>query len=189
MNQILFINACARPVSRTCRLARHVLKNLDGKVTELRLYDLPLAPLDNTRLEARNAGIASGTFTGPLFSYARQFAQADTIVVAAPYWDLAFPSILKVYLEHVTITGVTFDYSPEGIPRGRCRADRLIYVTTAGGPLEGLNLGYDYVRTLCRTFYGIAHTCCFYAQNLDVMGTDTEGLLQAAEAAIDRALG
>ena len=40
----LYINACARPGSRTDRLARALLATL-GDYEELRLYDLPLLPL------------------------------------------------------------------------------------------------------------------------------------------------
>ncbi len=31
-----------------------------------------------------------------MFLYAKDFAESDIIVIAAPYWDLSFPSILKV---------------------------------------------------------------------------------------------
>ena len=41
----LYINACARPGSRTDRLARALLATL-GDYEELRLYDLPLLPLN-----------------------------------------------------------------------------------------------------------------------------------------------
>ena len=39
MKKVLFINACARPCSRSCELARHVLNRLPGQVEELRLYE------------------------------------------------------------------------------------------------------------------------------------------------------
>lgn len=59
--------------------------------------------------------MARGDYRDPLFRYAKQFAQAADIVVAAPYWDLSFPAILKVYLEQICVTGLTFQYTPEGI--------------------------------------------------------------------------
>lgn len=34
-------------------------------------------------------------------------------------------------------TGVTFGYTQAGEQRGLCRAERLIYITTAGGPAGG----------------------------------------------------
>ena len=36
------------------------------------------------------------------------------IVIAAPYWDLSFPAVLKTYLEQINVLGVTFDYSDDG---------------------------------------------------------------------------
>lgn len=115
MNKVLFINACVRPESRTCRLAREVLKRLPGEPEELRLYEEPIEPLDQETLEKRTELVARGDYRDPLFRYAKQFAQAADIVVAAPYWDLSFPAILKVYLEQICVTGLTFQYTPEGI--------------------------------------------------------------------------
>ena len=44
-------------------------------------------------------------------SYAKQFAGADTIVIAAPFWDLSFPAILKTYIENIYVTGIVSRYS------------------------------------------------------------------------------
>ena len=132
MKKILFVNACVRPCSRTYLLAQEVLKKLNGQIEEVHLGHEQLSPLDLELLEKRNQIISSKNFSDPLFRYAAQFAAADEIVIAAPYWDLAFPSILRIYLEHVTVVGVTFQYSPDGIPLGLCKAKRIIYVTTAG---------------------------------------------------------
>ena len=183
MNNVLFINACVRPDSRTERLAQEVLGRLQGQVQELKLYQEPIAPLDLETLEKRTKLSGLQDYRDPLFRYAKQFAQAEDIVIAAPYWDLSFPSVLKVYLEQICIVGLTFQYTPEGIPEGLCKARRIIYVTTAGGPIYQ-NMGYDYVKALADTFFGIPETVCFSAQNLDVIGADVEGILQKAKAEI-----
>lgn len=115
VNKVLFINACVRPESRTCPLAREVLKRLPGELEELRLYEEPMEPLDQETLEKRTELVARGDYRDPLFRYAKQFAQAADIVVAAPYWDQSFPAILKVYLEQICVTGLTFQYTQEGI--------------------------------------------------------------------------
>ena len=119
-----------------------------------------------------------------MLSYARQFAEADAIVIAAPYWDLAFPALLKIYLEAVTVSGVTFCYSEDGTPKSLCKAKKLIYVTTAGGPIFA-DFGYSYVRTMAEGFFGIEETVCFKAENLDVIGMDTEKILRETEREID----
>ena len=58
----LYINACARPGSRTDRLARALLATL-GDYEELRLYDLPLLPLNTERLARRDALLARRAMT------------------------------------------------------------------------------------------------------------------------------
>ena len=186
METVLFINACARPQSRTLKLARLLLGRLGGRVEEVALCQSPPPPLDGPALEERGRLLAAGALSAPQFGYARQFVAAQTIVIAAPYWDLLFPAVLRAYLEQVTVTGVTFRYSPEGVPIGLCRARRLFYVTTAGGPiLPGQNLGFDYVKALAGCFYGIPQVRCFAAQGLDVWGADVGGILAAAQAEIE----
>lgn len=188
MGPILFVNACVRPQSRTLRLARRVLEKLGGTVEEVDLSREPVRPLDLETLRERDALLAREDYGAPAFQYARQFAAADAIVIAAPYWDLSFPAALKVYLENVMITGVTFGYSPEGIPFGLCKARRLIYVTTAGGPIVGSDHGFGYVRSLAESFFGIPDVRRFSAEGLDIVGADVEQLLARALAQIEREL-
>ncbi len=177
---ILFINACVRPQSRTRRLAQSVLHKFDGNITEVDLNTAHIPPMDRDMLEKRNALIDAGDYSDPLFFCAKEFAAADTIVIAAPYWDLSFPALLKCYLEAVTVLGITFKYSSEGIPVSLCRAKKLIYVTTAGGPMKDMNLGFDYVKSLASMFYGIKDITCRFAENLDVDGVDAEAILRIA---------
>ena len=184
---ILFINACVRPESRTLRLARRLLARLGepANVTELDLQRENLQPLTAGTLEQREALLRRGETDDPMFRYARQFAAAERIVLAAPYWDLSFPASVKTWLEHITVNGVTFSYAADGRPVGHCRAKRLYYVTTAGGPLLPPNHGYGYVKSLAETFYGIEETVLFSAELLDVDGMDAEAVLQDAERRID----
>ena len=183
MNQILFIDACVRKQSRTLRLARCVLKDLEGEVSERRLVTEHLQPLDGESLEKRNQLLAEGIISDEMFRYAREFAGADIIVIAAPYWDMNFPALLKLYLEQITVCGITFQYSEEGVPKGLCRAKKLIYVTTAGGPVC-FNFGFDYVNALSEQFWGIKETLFFKAENLDIEGNDVEQIMAAAEATV-----
>ena len=95
----LYINCCVREESRTDRLARAVLQKLGGDFTELKLYEENLKPLDRETLNKRTALIEQGDYSDQMFDYAKQFANADKIVIAAPYWDLSFPATLKTYIE------------------------------------------------------------------------------------------
>ena len=179
MEKILFINTCVRDGSRTLRLAKRLLESLDGEVTEVRPDLNGLMPLNEKSLMRRDELLEKGELSAPELRAARDFAEADIIVIAAPYWDLTFPSLLKIYLENVTVCGVTFIYTPEGVPKGLCRAKRLYYVTTSGGPIIH-NFGFDYVRTLAREFYGIDDTRFVSAEGLDIVGADAESILNDA---------
>ena len=188
MDNILFIDACPRPDSRTRELAQHVLGKLDGKVETLRLYDENIPPLDTAGMAERERAVRKGDWDAPILRYARQFSAADIIVLAAPYWDLLFPAVVRAYFEATTITGVTFRYTPEGFPQGMCRAKKLIYVTTAGGPIGEYNLGFDYVKALAALYYGIPEVKCFRAEFLDIIGADVPAILAKAKAAADNYL-
>ena len=178
---ILFINACVRERSRTRRLAERLLSRLGGDVVELRLSEVSFPTADQAFLNERDRLITASDFANPMFDMARQFAQADQIVIAAPYWDLSFPASLKQYFEQVNVVGVTFRYTADGIPQGLCRAAKLFYVTTAGGAF-----GWGYVEALAKGFYQIPSVRCVKAEGLDIVGADVEGILGQAEAEIDR---
>ena len=186
MNEILFINACVRKESRTLSLARHLLDHLSGEVTEINLETLGLRPLTRETLARREALLAAGNLDDPIFAPAKAFAAADEIVLAAPYWDLSFPAAVKTWIEHINCVGLTFAYGPDDRPFGCCRAKRLFYVMTAGGPVFPANSGYAQIKELCDAFYGIPETVLFSAEGLDLFGVDPEALLRAAKDSMDR---
>ena len=176
---VLFINACVRECSRTLVLARNVLKDIRGEITEVNLEKEGLMPLGRELLLERERLVGEGRLDDEMFRYARQFADADEIVIAAPFWDLAFPALLKIYLEIITVSGITFKYDG-GRPSGLCKARRLTYVTTSGGPIFE-DFGYSYVRSLAKNFYGIKETKAIRATNLDMDMISAEELLARAE--------
>lgn len=172
---ILYINACVRNESRTDRLARELLDKL-GDYDELRLSEENLNPLDKESLEYRSELIEKGQFDNDMFKYARQFATADIIVISAPFWDLSFPAILKTYIENIYVTGLVSKYGEDGRPVGLCKATKLYYVTTAGGPYVG-TYSYDYIKDLATDAFGIKSTELIYAEMLDIVGNDPEKIL------------
>ena len=173
----LYINCCVREKSRTDRLARAVLKMLGGDITELNLYRENLKPLDRDTLNKRTALIEQGDYSDPIFDYAKQFASADSIVIAAPYWDLSFPATLKIYIENIYVTGIVSAYDESGMPVGLCKAKELYYVTTAGGPYDPA-YSYGYVESLAKSFFGIPVTHLVKAEMLDIVGNDAEEILR-----------
>ena len=178
---ILFVNACVRPQSRTKRLAQSVLRKLVGYVKEVDLEREKAFPLSRLMLERRLQLISAGAFDDSMFDLAKDFAAAEKIVIAAPYWDLSFPALLKCYIEQISVIGLTFAYDEAGRPYGLCKADGLIYVTTSGGPMFNEDAGFGYIKSLAQNFYGIQNVSCIKAENLDLAGADAESLLWAAE--------
>lgn len=181
---ILFVNACVRKNSRTKRLANFLLNKLDDEVKEINLEKENILPLNNETLGLRTKLIESKDFNNPIFDYAKDFAKADTIVIAAPFWDLSFPSSLKCYIEAINVVGLTFEYSPEGIPYGLCNAKKVYYITTAGGKIFNNEFGFGYIKSLCENFYGIKDVIFIKAEELDIIGADVENILKKAEDTI-----
>lgn len=176
----LFVNACVRKESRTQQLANHLLSVLGDAYTEVRLKDVDFPVTDEAYLTRRDQLIAEGITSDPMFSLANQFAAAERIVIAAPYWDLSFPAALKQYIEHINVLGVTFIYTPEGFPKGLCKANELIYVTTAGGSYVPEEYGFGYVKALAQNFYGIPEVKLVKATGLDLVGADPEQIMKEA---------
>jgi FMN-dependent NADH-azoreductase len=183
MKKILFINCAVRPQSRTAELSRCVLSYLDGDITEIRPHEMGLPIPDDAFLSKRDRLSECG-FDDPLAEPAKQFAEADEIVVCAPYWDLSFPAALKQYFEQINIIGLTFAYDESGTPYGMCRAKKLYYVSTSGGKMVSEEYGLGYVRALCETFYGIKEVVSFRAEMLDIVGIDAQAELAKARTAV-----
>ena len=153
-----------------------------GEITELNLNIEDIAPLNTELLEKRESLLKEGKLDDPMFRYAKQFANADEIVIAAPFWDLSFPAKLKIYLEQITVSGITFKYL-NGHPSGLCKAKKLTYITTSGGPIFD-DFGYAYVKTLAQKFYGIEKTEAVRAMNLDVDLISAEELLEKSTISV-----
>ena len=185
MEQILFINACPREGSRTLELARHLLSKMEDSVEELTIFEENLLPLNGKTLALRDKMTANQNFDHPIFKYAKQFAKADTIVLAAPFWDLSFPSAVKIWLEYVMAKEITFRYTEEGFPCGLCKAKKLFYVSTAGGPVLPAHMGFSYMDGLAKSYFGIPETVLFSAENLDILGADTAAILTKTKEEID----
>ncbi len=185
MKKLLYVDSCIRrETSRTERLAQVLLGRLlyeEGYELEtLVLEEEQLAPLTGELVDARTEGTKAGDFSHPVFSYAKQFAAADAVVFAAPYWDFSFPAMFKIYLELLCAQGVTFNYSPEGIPTGLVRAKKAYYVTTAGGYVSEWDYGWDQVKALCQLYFGIGDVKAFRAEGLDIVTNDPERIMADA---------
>ena len=162
--QLLFVNACISErgqESRTLKLSRAFLDAYLGThpadtVVTADLSRLPIQPFDREALEARNAKASQRDFSGPEFQLARDFQSANKIVVAAPFWDLSFPAILRVYIEHISAC-----------------------LTTGGDCEKPESLGALYWKQLAEMF-GIPRFDYVFAGGLDVIPEKAPELLEPA---------
>ena len=182
---ILFVNACVRKESRTRKLAEKLLIKMDQPYEEICLADISFTSVSEEYLNMRDHLISIGDYQNPMFSLAQQFSEAGTIVIAAPYWDLSFPAMLKQYLEQINVVGITFKYSEEGIPIGLCKANRLFYVTTAGGDFTPEDYGFGYVKALANGYFGIPEVIQIKVDGLDIYGADVYSIINEAYNKID----
>ena len=184
MKKALLIDCCIRKDrSRTAKLAEAFVKALPAEyeVTRLDPTAEGLAPFDLQSLDERDALLAAGETDHPRFRYAHQLAEADIAIVAAPFWDLSFPAIFKVYIEHVSVEGITFRSTVEGL-QGLCRGTDLVLLTTRGGIYgdgDPLEQGTPYLRGI-QQFFGFDRFRCVAADGLDIVGFDGEGALRDA---------
>lgn len=140
MKEVLFVDCCIRKErSRTRKVAQALLDALDPKEFHVTILDPEaegMRPLTGAFFEAREALLAKGELEHPRFRYAHQLARADVVVMAAPFWDLSFPAILKIYIENVCVEGITFACDEEGL-HGSCKASRMVFLTTRGAVYGG----------------------------------------------------
>ena len=182
---MLVIDCCIRgDASATRRYYKAYLdrfrKNADIETVELSCLDIQSFTVET--LERRDLLAGAGQFDNEMFALARQFRDADEILIAAPFWDLSFPSLLKVYLEHICVSGLTFGYEETGCV-GYCRAERLLYFSTCGGFAGDRHLGFEYIKSLAGML-GITECTAFTAEGLDIDPEKREAVLAGAIRAL-----
>ena len=188
MTNALYIDCCIRgEQSRTKRLAEAFLAvygaREDVALTRLTLMDEPLIPFSNGFFWQREGLLERGELNHPRFRYAHQFQEAERIIIAAPFWDLSFPALLKVYIENLCVQGITFDCNEENGCFGVCKARKMLFLTTRGGALEGspMDNGTKYLSDMAK-FFGIPDFTHIAADGLDMGIEPVEEILGRAVA-------
>lgn len=166
MKNLIYINACMRAGSRSRRIATPIIEEL-RKRYKVETIDLTknLYPVaDNYTLEDRNQGIVPPEHV----ILAKKIAAADRIVIAAPFWDMSFPSALKVFFENMSLFGVTFDSNDKEC-YGLCKAEKVMYITTRGMNIstgDPLEQATPYIKALSH-LWGWGELTVISAQNMD----------------------
>lgn len=186
MKKVLCIDCCIRREnSRSKELAEFFIDQLEKTgeydVERLCLMDEGLSYFSDGFFLQREALLEKGCFEHPRFRYAHQFAAADKIVIAAPFWDLSFPALLKVYIENLCVDGITFRTDATGL-HGLCKADHMVFLTARGGiytdsPMEQ---GSRYLEQMA-DFFGIERYDCVAAEGLDIGAWPIEELMEQAK--------
>lgn len=166
MMNLIYINACMRAGSRTQRIATPIIQELckryNVETVDLTKNMYPVA--DNNTLEDRNQGIVPQEHV----AIAKKIAAADRIVIAAPFWDMSFPSALKVFFENMSLFGVTFDSNAKEC-YGLCKAEKVMYITTRGMNIntgDPLEQATPYIKALSH-LWGWGGLTVISAQNMD----------------------
>ena len=195
MANVLFVNACVRQEkSRTLKLARHFLAayaalHPEDTVVERDVTVERLEPLYPDTLDYQERLLEEGRTDDPMFAAAHQFAAADKVVIAAPFWEQSFPAVLRVYLERVSGKDLSFYYDEAGGKHSLCHVRKLLFLTTRGGDFSApeaqwLEMGANQLKAIAHSF-DIPEFRTIAADGLDIVGNDVEQIMAKAMAECD----
>ncbi len=179
MKTILFINGCVRGKnSRTLNIAKTYINKLksheDFVLIEKNLIDENLSFMTDKSFNPEN-----GEQLDQSTALSKEFAMADEIILAAPYWEFMFPAVVSCYIEQVSRVGVTFKYTETG-SQGLCKARSFTYIYTAGDYLKAEDkVSEKYLNKLTK-LYGIPSFSAILADGLDIQTNDAEKLVLEA---------
>ena len=184
MKKLLVIDCTMRENSRTRRMLESFLKgvNTDRFAIEIiKLPELGLKPLDGDMAEHRALLLKARKTDDPMFDLAKQFVSADVLVFAAPYWDMSFPAMLKIYIENICVEGITFTVTETGFA-GLAKADTAIFLTARGGFTATGSMddqATPYLNAVGRLL-GYGDVTAVSAHGQDIDGFDSESVLKEA---------
>lgn len=169
-----------RSGSRTLRIANKIISNLQERyaVETIDLRDNRFSAADRYILEDRDNGVVPPEHV----EIARKIADAERIVIAAPFWDMSFPAALKVFFENMSLFGVTFDSNDKEC-YGLCKAEKVMYITTRGMNIstgDPLEQATPYIKAISH-LWGLGELTVIAAQNMDYSSPEeVEARIQAA---------
>ena len=195
MSKVLYIKANAKPAgqSKTFAVSDYFIEqykkyNPQDEIITLNLYQENIDFLCCDDITAVFGRKTEESKQHPILKYAYQFLEADKYVVAAPFWNLGLPAILKAYLDYICITGITFKYTENG-PVGLCLGKKAVHIVSRGGnymegPATGFEMGDRYLRVLFG-FLGITDFSTIAIEGVDIIGADVEKLMNRAQKNAD----
>ncbi len=185
MGKIFYVDACLRTGSNTKKIADAIIAKLSERydIETVRLSEYAFPVVDNDILNDR----ANGIVPDECVEMARSLAAADRLVIAAPFWDMSFPSALKVFFENMSLFNVTFG-SNEKECYGLCKAEKVLYITTRGMDIstgDDLEQATPYLKAIGK-LWGLGELHVISAQNMDY--STEEQKAEKVENAIEEGL-
>lgn len=167
MQKLILIDACMRDgESRTRRILEPLMSELGKR------YEIETVVLDGEDYQAVGRRVLAergeGHVPETIAEQARRLAAADRIVIAAPFWDMSSPAILKVFIENMSLFNITFKDNGTYF-EGLCRCEKVLYITTrgmnvkTGEPMEGAT---PYIKAI-GALWGLGEVITVAAENLD----------------------
>lgn len=166
MKKIFYIDSCLRSGSNTKVIADTLIDRLSERyeVETIKLSDYDFPIVKDDILNERSNGYVPEEYV----QIARKIADADRLVIAAPFWDMSFPSVLKVFFENMSLFNVTFA-SNEKECYGLCKAEKVLYVTTRGMNIktgDEMEQATPYIKAISR-LWGLGELHVIAAENID----------------------
>jgi FMN-dependent NADH-azoreductase len=102
-------------------------------------------------------------------AFIEEIQAADTIVIGAPMYNFAIPSVLKAWIDQIVRIGKTVAYGPHG-PQGLLGNKQVVVITARGGaygkgtPGEKLDFQEPYLRHIFG-FVGLTDVSFIHAEN------------------------
>lgn len=151
---VLFIDACPRSNSKTKKMAEEYVLEIDDVIDKINLFDMNIPALDERAMGERESAAKVEDKSYPSVNMAFQFVEAEKIVIAAPYHNFSYPSILFSYLETVMIDGITYSSDGDEGVRGLCAAKEVVIISSF---VEDSNINYqfEYLKTVFTKVFGI----------------------------------
>lgn len=168
MKTVLFINGCLRgKQSRTLKIAKTYIEALK-KQGDIELIERNLSEKNISFLSDKSFNETTGKLKLERDCVlAKEFARADEIILAAPFWEFLFPALVNCYIEMISVVGIAFKYTAQGSV-GLCKANSLTYIYTAGSNLKDEDkISEKYMQRLSK-LYGIPKFVTILSEGLDI---------------------
>lgn len=119
-----------------------------------------------------NPGLFEERGTGRIPAWALEaagaIAKADRILIAAPFWDMGFPAVLKCFFEQTSLFDITFTDNGKTCV-GLCKAPKVLYITTRGMDIstgDPREQATPYIKAL-GSLWNLGELTTIAAQNMD----------------------